>query len=422
MNLLTAITGNVSIENVILTFIVITPFYVAIAWYLIRKRLKASVRYNGSELVIKWVMAYFILLAISAASAWGAAKPTGIILVGVLIGVILPGSIILGLLLTPYISNLMASPITNAIEGNIDEHWEKPAYGPVVAARNRGDYGSALFQVDLLLEKHPGDFEGLMLKASVQAEDFNDLGNARMTMNEILSNEERLKYNLPVVYNKLADWQINLFDDQEGARRSLDLIRQKFPNSKAAQLASQRIASIDSFDNASNEASDIDETYQQLVAESAVKNQLKGPMEIPTAIEEDMLMVNEAALAQCINRVEEHPQSIVNREELAALYVSYAKEPELAIQQYEYLVAMPGSTDKQKVGWLNKITDIQVKSGAAQEEAKATLQRVIDLNRDSAGATRAQSRIMHLSIEIRAVNKKNSMLKLERREEDFGLL
>ena len=125
----------------------------------------------------------------------------------------------------------------------------------------------------------------------------------------------------------------------------------------------------------------------------------------------------------CIrDRVEEHPDSIVNREELAALYVNHTNEPDLAVQQYEYLVAMPGASEKQQVAWLNKITDIQVKSGATQEEAKATLQRVIDINPDGAGATRAQSRMVHLAIEIRAANKKNTPLNLERRDEDLGLM
>ena len=421
MNLQSAI-GSISLGEVFLTFAILTPFYLAIAWHSIRKRQKASARFDGGKLVVKWALVYFVISIIFAASSWGAARPEPVSLVAILIGVIVPGAIIIAIILTPYISNLMASPITNAIEGRLDQHWEKPAYGPTMTARNRGDYEGALEQVDLLLEKHPGDFEGLMLKASIEAEDYLDLGTARGTLDEILNNEERLRYNLPIVYNKLADWQMNLFDDPEGARRSLEVIRKTYPESKAAQLASQRLASMDSFDEASSEASDIDETYQQLAAESAEKDQLKGPLDIPTASEEDTLLTNETAFAQCINRVEEHPDSITNREELAALYVSHANEPVLAIQQYEYLLGMPGATEKQQVAWLNKVADIQVKSGGTHEEARATLQRVIDINPEGAGATRAQSRIMRLSIEIRAANKKNAPLKLERREEDLGLM
>ena len=147
-----------------------------------------------------------------------------------------------------------------------------------------------------------------------------------------------------------------------------------------------------------------------------------SPLEMPKIAERDADLENEHALAECLNRVEEHPDSIINREELADLYLNHAKEPTLAQYQYEHLLGMPGATGKQKVIWLNKIADIQVKSGGKQDQVKATLQRIIALNPEGAGATRAQSRIMHLAIEIRAANKKNTPLKLERRDEDLGLM
>ena len=83
---------------------------------------------------------------------------------------------------------------------------------------------------------------------------------------------------------------------------------------------------------------------------------------------------------------------------------------------------MPGSTTPQQVAWLNKIVDIQLKSGARLEEMTSTLNRVIDIAPKSASANRAQSRIMHLPIEIRGVSKKKAPLKLERRDEDLGLM
>ena len=419
MDLLAATGEGVSVEKILLTFIVTAPLYAAIAWFTIKKKLNVSARYDGQTMIIKWVVSYIVFAFIFMAAAYAGG---GFALIGLLFVVVLPGSILLAIFLAPYISNLIASPITNAMEGSVEDHWKKPSYGPTIAARNRGDYEGALEQVDLLLEKHEGDFEGLMLKASIEAEDYLDLETARGTLDEILNNEERLRYRLPIVYNKLADWQMNLFDDPEGARRSLEVIRKTYPESKAAQLVSQRLASMDSFDEALSQASNIDETYQQLAAESAEKDQVKGPLDIPTASEEDTFLTNDTAFAQCINRLEEHPDSITNREELAALYVSHAYEPALAIQQYEYLLGMPGATEKQQVAWLNKVADIQVKTGGTHEEARATLQRVIDINPEGAGATRAQSRIMHLSIEIRAANKKNAPLKLERREEDLGLM
>ena len=419
MTLLAATGESVTVKDMLIAFTVIGPIYTAIAWYSIRKTLASTARYSLDGLITKWVGSFLVSAFMLVASAYAGG---GYALIGVVIAVLVPGSIILALNLTPYISNLMASPITNAIEGRLDEHWEKPAYGPVITPRNRGDYQGALMAVEALLEKHPGDFEGQMLKASIQAEDFRDLDAAKQTLNEILAEDERRRFHLPVVYNKLADWHLNLFDDPDEARHALKNISEAYPDTKAAQLAAQRLASMDSFDAASDEATNVNQTFEEITAEAEKNNQLKGPLSIPTASDEDFALANERALARCIDRVKAHPNSIINREELADLYFMHSNEPELAVFQYEYLIGMPGATEKQQVAWLNKVADIKVKSGFTQDEAKETLLRIVDLNQDGAGATRAKSRMMHLAIEIRAANKKNTPLKLERREKDFGLM
>ena len=162
MTLLAATGESVTVKNMLIAFTIIGPIYTAIAWYSIRKTLASTARYSRDGLISKWVGAFLVSALMLVASAYAGG---GYALIGVLIAVLVPGSIILALNLTPYISNLMASPITNAMEGRLDEHWEKPAYGPVITPRNRGDYQGALMAVEALLEKHPGDYQGQMHKA-----------------------------------------------------------------------------------------------------------------------------------------------------------------------------------------------------------------------------------------------------------------
>ena len=57
-------------------------------------------------------------------------------------------------------------------DGGVLKIIGKTAYGSTTA---RNQAITKLEQVDLLLEKHEGDFEGLMLKASIEAEDYFDL-------------------------------------------------------------------------------------------------------------------------------------------------------------------------------------------------------------------------------------------------------
>jgi hypothetical protein len=158
-----------------------------------------------------------------------------------------------------------------------------------------------------------------------------------------------------------------------------------------------------------------------LVEESAAKDDFTGPLEIPRAVEADPLQANEVKLQRCLRRVALHPDSFNNREELAALYLVHMKQPALAIQQYEHLLTLPGTTIHQKTVWLNKVADIQIKSDETHESIRSTLQRIISLDPNAAPAARAEQRISYLRVEMRGVNKKSKKLQLGNYDEDLGL-
>ena len=320
------------------------------------------------------------------------------------------------------IEKTIASPIGQLFTGNPNVVEDKPIFGPVISSRNQGDYRHALELVEVQLEKYPFDFDGLMLKAAIQAEDYNDLDSAIVTLNIILNDKDNIRYNLPIVYNKLADWQLNIFNSTDCARKSLEKIKEIYPGTKAAQLASQRISSMHFYNESINEMTEINDTYCEIVEESSRTENEKGLVDIPKAEKIDKINENKKLLSACLRRVKEHPESIINREDLARYYFDHSKEWSMAIQQYEQLINMLGSTSSQQVEWLNKIVDIQLKSGVSLEEMTLTLNRVIDIDPESAASNRAKSRIMHLPLEIRGVSKKKAPLKLERRDEDLGLM
>ena len=375
----------------------------------------------------KWIFYFFVgligitpiiygFLKLSQGGSWGQ------ILV-LLIFLFIPCAAFLAIFFTPFlIEKTIASPIGQLFTGNPNVVEDKPIFGPVISSRNQGDYRHALELVEIQLEKYPFDFDGLMLKAAIQAEDYNDLDSAIVTLNIILNDKDNIRYNLPIVYNKLADWQLNIFNSTDCARKSLEKIKEIYPGTKAAQLASQRISSMHFYNESINEMTEINDTYCEIVEESSRTENEKGLVDIPKAKKIDKINENKKLLSACLRRVKEHPESIINREDLARYYFDHSKEWSMAIQQYEQLINMLGSTSSQQVEWLNKIVDIQLKSGASLEEMTLTLNRVIDIAPESAASNRAKSRIMHLPIEIRGVSKKKAPLKLERRDEDLGLM
>ena len=389
----------------------------AVIIYIIRRQIKNPDN-EPLKVIVKWVVTLAVVAFMIHATV--RANDRGALLI-VFIFLLLPGSILLGLWWTPAISDWIASPITNALTGDSRESYNKPEYGIANARRKRGQYVEAIEAVDEQLVKHPGNFDGLMLKATIQAENLGDLPAATATIQETLSDPEQLNYRLPVALNKMAEWQLTIAGDPDAARRTLQQIQTALPNSRAAQLAAQRLASLDSSEESESDVVDFNESYQKLVEESAEKDDFTSPLELPKAIELNRQQVGEEALQTCLRRVEMHPDSISNREELAALYLDHTKQPAMALRQYEHLLALPGTTIHQKTAWLNKLADIQVKSGESYETIRATLERVVALDPRAAPAARAQQRISYLHIELRSVNRKTKRLQLGSYDEDLGL-
>ncbi|MBT7910619.1 MAG: hypothetical protein HN607_08800, partial [Verrucomicrobia bacterium] len=81
----------------------------------------------------------------------------------------------------------------------------------------------------------------------------------------------------------------------------------------------------------------------------------------------------------------------------------------------------PGTTVHQKTAWLNKVADIQLKSGETYETIRATLELIVSLDPNAAPAARAEQRIAYLRIEMRGTNKKTNKLQLGSYDEYVGL-
>ena len=388
----------------------------AVVIYIIRKQLRNQ-QNDPVKVIGLWVLSFVVFLGIAYSAV---AAREGIPLLFVLL-VSLPIALFLGLAWTPTIVNTLVSPLTTALSGDNTVAYEGPAYGQALAKRKRGQYEDAVEAVEVQLAQYPGDFDGLMLKASIQAEDLDDLPAAVATIQETLEDPDKVRFNLPVALNKMADWQLTIAGDAAAAKRTLEKIREALPGSQAAQLVSQRLATLDASEESEAAAEDFNESYRHLVEESAAKDDSTGPLEIPRAVEVNPLQADEAKLQTCLRRVALHPDSINNREELAALYLGHMKQPALAIQQYEHLLILPGTTIHQKTAWLNKVADIQIKSGETYESIRATLQLIISLNPKAAPAAVAEQRIAYLRIEMRGVNKKTKKLQLGSYDEDMGL-
>ena len=255
------------------------------------------------KVIVRWVIT---LMAVFFAFYGPAQSGGGIGLIFVLL-LMIPCLVLIGLMWAPAIGNWVASPITNAMTGDSRESYNKPEYGIAIARRKRGRYVEAIEAIDVQLAKYPGNLDGLMLKATIEAENLGDLSAAAATIQETLSDQGQLNYRLPVALNKMAEWQLTIAGDPDAARRTLQQIRTALPNSQAAQLAAQRLASLDSSEESESAVVDFNESYQKLVEESAQKDDFTSPLELPKAIELNQQQAHEKAFQTCLSRVEMHP-------------------------------------------------------------------------------------------------------------------
>ena len=124
--------------------------------------------------------------------------------------------------------------------------------------------------------------------------------------------------------------------------------------------------------------------------------------------------------AELVKKLEQHPADNEARERLATIYAEHYQRLDLALDQFEQMVAAPKQSSREVARWLNTMADLQVKHGAAYDTVRATLQRIVDQFPGLAVAQVAQQRIEILRLELKG-KEKSQVVKLGSYEKDIGL-
>ena len=378
-----------------------------IGWFFIRTIAKSE---NPKLLTFKWVLTVAIAAAVTVivrplVKAGGSA-------VAFAIPVATVAGIILAVVWRRNIAELIAAPFGNLYTGGATAPEPKPVYSPALALRNRGNYQEAFNSVRKELEKFPGDFEGQMLLADIQAENLNDLPGAALTIERIFNQPEHPPRNIAVALNTLTDWYLKFNQDRDAARETLQRIIDRFPDSEFSLLAAQRIASL-----ASTEHLLAPHDRKKFTVVEGVQNLgLLDPKFHPQPASVDAAK----QAAELVTHLQSHPLDGEAREKLAIIYADHYNRLDLATDQLEQLINHPNQPPKRVAHWLNLLTDLQIRHGATYETARATLQRIVDLSPGSASSEVAATRIAHLKLELKA-KQANSTVKLGSYEQDIGL-
>jgi outer membrane protein assembly factor BamD (BamD/ComL family) len=364
------------------------------------------------QLIFKWILtAGIILILATKVAPMVAAGGMGAAFGGI------PFAAVCGLALAVIwrksIAGIISKPFGDLYDGGDVQIEPHPVYSSAQAKRKRGFYPEAMAEIRQQLEQFPGDFDGQIMLAEIQAENMNDLPGAELTITRLGQQTGHPPRSIAFAYNLLADWQLKLCQDREAARQALERIIAQFPDSEMSALASQRIAHL-----ASAEHLLAYHDPKPIVVKPGVENlglQLAGAPQLHAP---EIAPATQAA--EYVRHLVEHPLDTEAREKLAILYADHYGRLDLAADQMEQLIAHPNQPAKRVVHWLNLLADLQIRHGADYEAARQTLQRIVDLFPNSAAGENARSRLSVLKLELKG-KEKGQTVTLGQYEQDIGL-
>jgi tetratricopeptide (TPR) repeat protein len=371
---------------------------VAVGWIIVRSVKNAE---NRGTMVFNW-----LLTAGLAAVIYFAVPLFGIF--GLFLIVL--SAVILSAIWTPHLGEIFAGPITGLFDGGHVPPEPRPAYSVAQGKQKRGQYLEAIADIRKQLERFPNDFEGHLLLAQIQAENLNDLPAAELTIQQLCAQPGHAPSNITFALYSLADWHIKALD-RDAARRAFEQVIRLLPDTEFALVAAQRIAHL------ANPDMPLNPHDQKFVVPEGIRHLgLLQRMEIPKL--EEKTPGQQAA--DYVQHLRTHPLDTEAREHLAVIYADHYHRLDLAADQLEQMIQQPNQPHRLVARWLNLLADLQIRCGAGYDVVKQTLERIIALAPNLAPAENARKRIALLRLELKALEKSESV-ELGSYEQNIGL-
>lgn len=280
-------------------------------------------------------------------------------------------------------------PVTHFTLPLVMTKKHSPMYSRAVAKMKFGKYTEAEKEVLLELEQSQDDFEGWMMLAELYANHFGDLPGAAATINDLCAQPNITGSQLSVALQKLADWHLKLAEDPLGARAALQEICRRLPGTHLERMARQR---LDQLPATREELHELRERRPiPLPAMSELTNETSGPF---LSREEAVRVAN-----RCVEKLQENPDHVSPREELARLFAENLGQLHFAREQIHLLLGMTQPSELKKAEWLGRLAVWELKYAADEVAARALFQRLVDQFPQTPQAFAAQRRLKLMETE-----------------------
>lgn len=363
---------------------------------------------NRASLIIRW-----IITGVMCTSGFALAVkigPYGPFIIAFM-------GIALSVMWTPAIAEGLFKPLTGIFDGSSEPQVPKPLYSTAMGKRQRGKFLEATVLIREQLAKFPNDYEGINLLAKIQAEDMKDLPSAEMTMNRFCAEPKVPPKQFAAAQTQVADWYLQLSQDPHSARLALEKIIAQYPDTELSLAAQQRIGHLGGAEKILLGKHD----RQAIAVPEGVHNVglLESSQFLQPAAEDPGKLAG-----VYVKHLAQHPQDTDIREKLAVLYADHYQRLDLAVGELAQMINTPNQPPKRVAHWLTVLANLQIRHGADYDAVRQTLQKIVDAFPNLPVAQSAQSRINHLKLELKGMEKQNETtpgVKLGVYEQNIGL-
>jgi hypothetical protein len=152
--------------------------------------------------------------------------------------------VILSIVWTPQIGGLLASPLTDIFDGGHQPPERRPAYSAAGSKRKQGRPLEAVVIIREQLAQFPNDFQGILLLATIQAEDLDDLPGAEITLKRFCDSPGAPDEQVIKALTQLADWHFSRDADAEAVREIMQRLLTQFPDAKVSRRLAARLERV----------------------------------------------------------------------------------------------------------------------------------------------------------------------------------
>lgn len=274
-----------------------------------------------------------------------------------------------------------------------------PIYAGAVAKLQRDRYDEAEVEVIKQLEMCEDDFEGWMMLATLYAEQHKDLAVAEKTIFELCAQPNLNPSQISVAFNRLADWYLKMEENPVAARRVLQEVENRFPDSHLAKMVAIRIRQLPPSREEMAERKRHRPVHLPSIGARLFTGENSSGRKLTAA--EAALEANKLA-----DRLKTNPNDVELREEFARILAEPLEKLDAAVEQIHLLLELPDQKPAKRAEWFGLLASWEMKHRHDAVAARKYLEKVIQHYPNTPQAFAAAKQINLMEIDARVKNVK----------------